>query len=142
MKMRKLSKFSTRLVIVGVAAAAAGLSSLILLSAGLAGAQPDMSGKTFAEAQATLSQLGYTAVVASVIGDKNPQANCKVVRSQDFPTSNIFIGGDQPNPPFAIKLPNVPTPGQVWLTLSCYSAKDVTAGQATGSGDINTKPSS
>ncbi len=130
-----------KFVVLGVAGAAAGLASLTLTSTGVAGAQPSVTGKTYSEAQATLSATGYTAVVASVIGDKTAQSNCMVVRQQDFPTTNVFIGGDQPTL-YPVKLPNVPTSGQVFLTLACYNSKDVAAGQATGSGDINSKPSS
>jgi hypothetical protein len=130
-----------KLIVVGVAGVAAGVSTLTLSSTGVAVASPDMSGKTYSEAQAALSSMGYTAVATTVFGDKSAQANCKVLRQQDFPTSNIFVGGDQPTL-YPIKLPNVPTAGQVFLTLACYNAKDSAAGQATGSGDINTKPGS
>ena len=130
--------YAQKLIVLGVAGVTAGMASLTLSSTGVAGASPDMSGKTFSEAQAALGAMGYTAVAATVIGDKASQGNCKVVRQQDFPTSNVFVGGDQPTL-YPVKLPNVPTAGQVLLTLSCYNAKDAAPGQATGSGDINTK---
>ena len=139
-----------KLVVVGGGGAAAGLAALTLSSTGVAGAQPSVTGKTFSEAQATLGSMGYTAVVSTVIGDKATQANCMVVRQQDFPggaqwaastVNSIFTGNDQPTL-YPIHLPNEPTTGQVFLTLGCYNSKDVAAGQATGSGDINTKPGS
>ena len=130
-----------KVVVLGVAGTAAGLAAWTLTSTGVAGAQPSVTGKTYSEAQATLSSMGYTPVVASVIGDKTAQSNCMVVRQQDLTTSTVFVGGDQPTL-YPMKLPNVPTAGQVLLTLACYNSKDVAAGQATGSGDINTKPSS
>jgi hypothetical protein len=125
---------------------------MTLSSTGVAGAAPDMSGKTFSEAQAALKQAGYTAVVSTSVGDKTAQGDCKVIRSQSPPTgitgwsasaiaaNGTFIGGDQPTL-YPITLPNVPASGLVLLTLSCYAASDVAAGQATGTGDITTKPS-
>ncbi|MBV9091473.1 MAG: hypothetical protein JO044_16470 [Mycobacteriaceae bacterium] len=32
-----------------------------------------------------LSSMGYTAIAATVIGDKAAQANCKAIRQQDLP---------------------------------------------------------
>jgi len=71
------------LIIIGTAAAAAGVSFLTLSSTGVAGASPDISGKSFSEAQAALQQLGYTAVAAVAMGDKTARSDCKVVCQQD-----------------------------------------------------------
>jgi hypothetical protein len=136
-------------LIVGAAAvAAAGASSMTLFSTGVAGAAPDMTGKTFSEAQAALSQNGYTAVAQVAIGDKVPQSNCIVMRQQPlsggFPAwdtqqtvNGVFVGGDAPT-----LYPNNPTlypsSTQVLLTLSCYAVGDATQGSPTGSGDITT----
>jgi hypothetical protein len=134
-----------KVVILAAAAVAAGSLSITLFSTGVAGASPDMTGKTFSQAQAALSQAGYTAVASIAIGDKQSQANCKVVRQQDLSTSAVFVGGDQPTL-YPIRTPagtmSIPTAGQVLLTLACYGAGNVGQGQATGSGDITTKPSS
>jgi len=84
--------YAQKLMVLGAAGAAAGMASSMLSSTGVDGASPDMSGKTFSEAQAALGAM--------------------------------------------------PTAGQVFPTLSCYNARDAAPGQATGSGDINTKPGS
>ncbi|MCW2652492.1 MAG: hypothetical protein QOE41_2002 [Mycobacterium sp.] len=146
--------YAGKLVVVGAAAAAAGVAALTLSSTGVAGASPDQSGKTFSEAQATLKMLGYTPVTRVTVGDKTAQGDCTVVRQQDLGApatagwltpqtgaGGIFFGGDQPTL-YPIQLPQIPTPGQVLLTLACYHGGGVAAGQATGSGDINSKPPS
>ncbi|HXA12380.1 MAG TPA: hypothetical protein VNW93_09385 [Mycobacterium sp.] len=73
------------------AAAGAGAASMIWLATGVAAASPDLSGKTFAQAQASLKLAGYSAVVGSVIGDKTAQNDCAVIGQQDltggFPSS-------------------------------------------------------
>jgi hypothetical protein len=141
-----------KLVVVAAAAAGAGLTWMTLFSTGVAGASPDMTGKTFSEASAALKMAGYTPIVSIAIGDKTAQGDCKVVRQQDIPaaiswvssqtsSNGVFIGGDQATL-YPVQLPNVPVAGRVWLTLACYGGPGVTGGQATGSGSISTKPSS
>jgi hypothetical protein len=122
----------------------------LLLTSGEAAASPDMSGKTYSQAQSELVQMGYTAIAQVVIGDKTAQGDCKVIRQQDLPsaisgwstsqlsTNGVFVGGDQPTL-YPIKVPGIPTPGRVMLTLACYRAKDASAAHLTGSGDVNTK---
>jgi hypothetical protein len=145
-----LKKPSVKTLIV-LAAAAAGAAAMPLF-ASAAGASPDMTGKTFSEAQAALKMSGYTAVANAAIGDKTAQSDCKVIRQQDmnsgisgWSTSQTsanaqFVGGDQPTL-YPITLPNVPTTGQVLLTLACYHASDAATGHPTGTGSITTKPS-
>jgi hypothetical protein len=140
-----------KLVVFGAAAAGAGAASLALFSTGVAGASPDQTGKSFSEAQATLKTAGYTPIVSIAVGDKTAQSDCKVIRQQDIPTAvswvtsqtssnGVFVGGDQPTL-YPITLPNVPASGRVLLTLSCYAGSKIAAGQATGAGDITSKPS-
>ena len=79
--------------------------------------------------------------MASVaVGDETARSNCTVVHQQDFPITAIFVGGDQPTLYPGPGFGNIPTSGQVLLTLSRYQASDVSLSQATGSGDITTKP--
>ena len=82
-----------QLVVVGAAALAAGAASLTLMSTGVAGAAPDMSGQTFSEAQAALSKSGYQAIMATTVGGPIPQADCLVTRSEAT-TASPFVGGD------------------------------------------------
>jgi hypothetical protein len=133
------------------AAATVGTASMVLFSAGVAAASPDMSGKSFSEAQAALKQAGYTAVAATKIGDKTAQSDCKVIGQRDLtggpPASwltsqtvtGVFIGGDQPTLYPGPGYGNIPTTGQVMLTLACYSSGDAGSAHPTGTGDINTK---
>ena len=126
--------------VVAVAVAICAGASLGLWSAPTAAAtSPDVTGKTYSDAQAALKSAGFTAVIATTVGDKTPQSSCKVVRQQDFPITAVFVGGDQPTL-YPITLPNVPTSNQVMLTLVCYQASDAKQSQATGTGDITTKP--
>jgi hypothetical protein len=114
--------------------------SLALWSAAVAGASPDMTGKSYSDAKTALGQAGFTAVASVVVGDKTAQSSCKVVHQQDLPITAIFVGGDQPTLYAGPGFGNIPTAGQVMLTLSCYQASDVSQTQPTGSGDITTKP--
>jgi hypothetical protein len=146
-KKLEMGKF----IVVGAAAAGAGAAALALVSTGVAGASPDQTGKSFSEAQATLKTAGYTPIVSIAIGDKTAQGDCKVIRQQDIPaaiswvtsqtsSNGVFVGGDQPTL-YPITLPNVPAVGRVLLTLSCYGGSNIAAGQATGTGDVTSKPS-
>ena len=125
-------------IAVGTSACA---SVLALSSAAVAGASPDMTGKSYSDAKTALSQAGFSAVASVVVGDKTSQSSCKVVRQQDFPITAIFVGGDQPTLYPGPGFGNIPTSGQVLLTLSCYNASDINQSQLTGSGSITTKPS-
>jgi len=135
MEKPKLRRFAA--VAVGAGACA---SSLALWSAAVAGASPDMTGKSYSDAKSALGQAGFTAVASVAVGDKTPQSSCKVVHQQDFPISAIFVSGDQPTLYPGPGFGNIPTSGQVLLTLSCYQATDVNQSQVTGSGSITTKP--
>ncbi|UUO02937.1 hypothetical protein M4D79_06855 [Mycolicibacterium novocastrense] len=75
-----------------------------LLTPGVATASPSVWGKTFAEASTELNNAGYTAVVATQLGDKLPQPECLVTSQRDAST------------PFAS--PNAKR--QVYLSLNCY----------------------
>jgi hypothetical protein len=135
MEKPKLRGFAA--IAIGAGACA---SVLALASAAVAGASPDMTGKSFSDASTALGQAGFKAIASVVVGDKTGQSNCKVVRQQDFPITAIFVGGDQPTLYPGPGFGNIPTSGQVLLTLSCYNASDVNQSQVTGSGDIHTKP--
>lgn len=74
-----------------------------LSSAGIATASPSVWGKTFAEASAELNNAGYTAVVATQLGDKVTQSECLVTSQRD--ASTAF----EPN-----------ARRQVYLSLNCY----------------------
>jgi PASTA domain len=139
-------------VVVAAAAAAGEAFALMLTSAVAAAASsPDMTGKTFSDAQTALKQAGFTAVVANTFGDKLAQGDCTVIGQRDLPTGltgwvtsettndGIFIGGDQPTLYPGPGFGDVPTTGQVKLTLACYGAKDASPARPTGSGDVNTK---
>jgi hypothetical protein len=73
-----------KLIVVAAGALAAVAVSVALNSTGVVNASPDVSGKTFAEAQPILQQAGYTAVVSNTIGDQLSQSDCTVVRQQDL----------------------------------------------------------
>jgi hypothetical protein len=135
MEKSKLRRAAAIAVVTGASA-----SALALWSAADAGASPDMTGKSYSDAKSALGQAGFTAVASTAFGDKTPQSSCKVLRQQDFPITAIFVGGDQPTLYPGPGFGNIPTSGQVLLTLSCYQATDVALSQATGSGDITTKP--
>lgn len=135
MEKSKLCRAAAIAVLTG-----AGASVVALASAAGASASPDMTGKTYSDAKTALGQAGFTAIASVAFGDKTAQSSCKVVRQQDFPITAIFVGGDQPTLYPGPGFGNIPTAGQVMLTLSCYQASDVALSQATGSGDITTKP--
>lgn len=59
-----------------------------------AGADPNESGQTFAEAKAALTRAGYTVEVSSSFGDK-PQDECRVIR-EETATAPGFAGGGWP----------------------------------------------
>ena len=82
------------LVILAGALAAIG-ASLTLVSTGVAGAAPDVSGQPFSEAQAALKAAGYTAVVSTTVGASVAQGDCTVVRQSSI-KSSAFAGGDWP----------------------------------------------
>jgi hypothetical protein len=141
-------------VLVATAAAAGEAWAMLLTSAvASAASSPDVTGKTFSDAQTALKQAGFTAVVANTFGDKLAQGDCKVIGQRDLPTGltgwsasnttndGIFIGGDQPTLYPGPGFGDIPATGRVMLTLACYGAKDAGPSRPTGSGDINTKKS-
>lgn len=145
-----MKKSSLRTLI--VLAVAAGTSATAVSSAGVAAASPDQTGKAWSDAQTSLKYAGYSPIAATVIGDKVPTGSCTVIRQQDWIGSNnnwiisntingVFTGNDQPTL-YPGSTPYIPTALTVFMTLSCYGAKDAAAGMPTGSGDITTKPSS
>lgn len=99
------------LIVIGISALAAIAASLILISQ--ADATPDQSGQTFAEAKAALAQAGFTAVVATSIGDQLPQDQCTVVR-QETTTAPAFAGGGWAG---------ADTTPRVLLSLNCNKPK-------------------
>lgn len=143
----------SKLVVIAIATAAAGALSMTLPATAAAGGSPDMTGKTFSQAKAALTQAGYTAVSQITIGDRTASGDCKVIRQEDLPSAitgwsasnissnGVFIGGDQPTLYPGPGFGDIPASGRVLLTLSCYSANDASASHPTGSGDITTKPS-
>jgi hypothetical protein len=80
-----------------VLAAAAG-AAMSLSSAGAAGAQgaPDVTGKTYSEAAATLKNAGFTARLAATVGDQLSQNDC-LVSSQAVLASTSSFGPAQFN---------------------------------------------
>jgi hypothetical protein len=105
--------FSVKKLIVSAAAGFAGIAVwMVLASTGVASASPDVSGKTFSEAQSVLSGVGLTAVSTTAIGDKQAQGDCTVVRQQDVPS----VAWQPPGWPAA----GGPPTKQVLLTLQCY----------------------
>lgn len=79
-----------KLIVIGCGAAAALAASLVLI--GEAGAAPDQSGQTFADAKAALTQAGFNPVVSTTVGDALPRDSCIVVRQQAT-TAAPFQGG-------------------------------------------------
>jgi beta-lactam-binding protein with PASTA domain len=100
-----------KLIIIAAGLVAAVAASLTLMSTGVAGAAPDVSGQTFSEAQATLKESGYAAVMSTAVGDTLAQGDCKVVR-QETTMASAFVGGDVTAP--------ASTP-KVLLSLDCVA---------------------
>ena len=81
-----------------VLAAAAGAAMSLLSAGAAAAAAPDVTGKTYSEATATLKTAGFTAKLAAKVGDQLSQGDC-LVSSQAVlaPTSSFgpsqFKGG-------------------------------------------------
>ena len=77
-----------RLVVLAAAAGAA----MSLLSAGAAGAQgaPDVTGKKYSEATATLKNAGFTAKLAATVGDQLSQDDCLVSSQEVVPSTSPF----------------------------------------------------
>ena len=98
-----------RLIIIAAGVVAAIAASLTLMSTGVAGAAPDVSGQTFSEAQATLKEGGYAAVMSTAVGDTLAQGDCTVVR-QETTMATAFVGGDVTAPSSTPK---------VLLSLNC-----------------------
>jgi hypothetical protein len=79
-----------------------------LLSAGVASADTDVVGKTYADATTALSDEGKTAKVATTVGDKQNRDSCVVTSATDSP----FVGGTD-----ATHVSDT-----VLLSLNCYAA--------------------
>jgi len=82
-----------KLVVIACSAVAAVATSLVLIAE--AGAAPDQTGETFAQAKAALTQAGYDPVVFSAVGGSVPRDDCTVVRQQTT-TATPFLGGAGP----------------------------------------------
>lgn len=67
------------------AATAVACASMALVSAGVAAADPDVVGKSYADAKGVFSAAGLTPRVATVVGDQLPQNQC-FVASTSKPT--------------------------------------------------------
>ena len=74
-----------------VLAAAAGVA-MSTLSAGAAGAQgaPDVTGKKYSDATATLTNAGFTAKLAAIVGDQLSQDDCLVSSQEVVPSTSPF----------------------------------------------------
>jgi PASTA domain-containing protein len=147
-----MNRSHVKVLVVTATAAAEACATLLTSAVAAAAPSPDMTGKTFSDAQTALKQAGFTAVVANTFGDKLAQGDCKVIAQRDVPsgltgwstsntTNGIFTGGDQPTLYPGPGFGDIPATGRVMLTLACYGAKDPGPSRPTGSGDINTKKS-
>lgn len=99
-----------RFIVIGASACVAFLGSLMLIAQ--AGAAPDQTGQTFAEAKAALRQAGYAVVVSTSVGDKVTQDQCMVTR-QETTTASGYAGSS-----ISIYSQNSPKP-RVLLSLDC-----------------------
>ena len=62
--------------------------AMALCTPAVAHASPDVVGKTFDEANSTLSSWGYTPLVVNTFGARADRADCIVTRQQDRQSSN------------------------------------------------------
>ena len=67
------------------AAGAVACASLVLLSVGVAAADPDVVGKRYSDAKGVFSAANLTPVVATTVGDKLPRDQCFVVSTSQPP---------------------------------------------------------
>jgi PASTA domain len=66
-----------------MASAATLASVLILTSHGQAGAAPNVTGQTYADASSALSGAGLKAIVAATVGDRLSKNKCLVVSQRN-----------------------------------------------------------
>jgi hypothetical protein len=78
-------------LIVGTGAIGAAALSMALFGTGVAAAD-DYAGQTYADASAAASDAGQSVVVAARVGDKLPQDECVVTRSQTAPFTDADDG--------------------------------------------------
>ncbi len=71
-------KLATRAI-----AGAAVMSSMTLMSSGIAAADNEYAGQTYAEATKAISDAGGTETIATVVGDQMPTAQCRVTGSRN-----------------------------------------------------------
>lgn len=83
---------------------AVAITSCALLGSGVASADNEYAGQTYAEATQAISQSGQSETVATVVGDQLPTAQCRVTGSR----SASFLDSSGNNPG-----------GRVLLDLNC-----------------------
>jgi hypothetical protein len=94
-------------VVLGAGAAVAASACIALFGSGVAAAD-DYAGQTYADASAAASEAGQSVVVAARVGDKLPQDECLVTRSQTAPFADADDGSH--------------VDGQVQFYLNCAGA--------------------
>jgi hypothetical protein len=109
-----------KLIVIGASAFAATAASLAVISQ--AGAAPDQTGETFANAKAALTQAGYSVVVSSSAGDQLSRDDCIVVRQETTAASGFAGGG----------WPGAGKGNRVLLSLDCH--KQPNQGTVNGGG--------
>ena len=79
-----------RLIALGalsLASFAALWGSGIAASAGV----PDVTGQKYGDAQGTLSDAGFTPVVSTTVGDREPWSDCVVVNAVERPMLEVVM---------------------------------------------------
>ena len=69
-----------KLIVIASSAVAAAAASLVAISP--AGAEPDQTGQSFADAKAALTNAGYDVVVSTKFGSALPLEDCSVIRQE------------------------------------------------------------
>jgi hypothetical protein len=87
-----------------VGAAIATGSLMAFTSAGVAAADNEYAGQTYAEATQAITQAGGTETIATVVGDQVPTAQCRVTGSRN--ASFLDSSGNNPG-------------GRILLDLNC-----------------------
>ncbi|MDP9164624.1 MAG: hypothetical protein M3O32_00900 [Actinomycetota bacterium] len=77
-------------------------------STAIAAATPDVVGMTYDKASSALSGAGFTAVVATRVGDRKSQADCMVTNAR---VESVAQRGNHPT-----------TGTKVSVSLNCYAA--------------------
>jgi hypothetical protein len=78
-------------IVLSAGSAVAASAFMALFGTGVAAAD-DYAGQTFADASSAASDNGMSVVVAARVGDKLPQDECLVTRSQTAPFSDADDG--------------------------------------------------